>query len=96
MELKEIRAHAGELKKSREKARDIGLELESQLYLAEITARGALAREESRGSHYRVDYPGRNDSDWLRHTVARLEGSDPILSYTDVDVSRFEPRERTY
>ena len=72
------------------------LELESQLYLAEITARGALARRESRGSHFRTDYPNRDDERWLRHTVARLEGGAVVLSYSDVDVSHHEPRERTY
>ena len=72
------------------------LELESQLYLAEITARGALARQESRGSHFRTDYPNRNDERWLRHTVARLDGDEVVLSYSDVDVSHHEPQERTY
>jgi len=72
------------------------LELEGLLYLAEITARGALARRESRGSHYRTDFPDRNDAEWLRHTVARLEGDQVVVSYTDVDVSLYEPRQREY
>ncbi len=72
------------------------LELESLLYLGEITARGALARTESRGSHFRTDYPERNDGAWLRHTIARLDGGEVELSYSDVDVSRYEPQERTY
>jgi len=72
------------------------LELESLLYLGEITARGALAREESRGSHFRTDHSQRNDVDWLKHTVAQLDGKEIELSYSDVDISRFEPKERTY
>jgi succinate dehydrogenase / fumarate reductase flavoprotein subunit len=72
------------------------LELESLLYLGEITARGALARTESRGSHFRTDYTERNDADWLKHTVAQLDGEEIKLSYKDVDISRYEPRERTY
>jgi len=72
------------------------LELESLLYLGEITAKGALARRESRGSHYRTDYPKRDDAEWLRHTVARLEGDEVVFSHSDVDVSRYEPQERTY
>ena len=72
------------------------LDLESQLHLAEITARGALARQESRGSHYRTDYPTRDDERWLRHTIARLEGDTVVLSHSDVDVSHHEPKERTY
>ena len=72
------------------------LELESQLYLGEIVARGALAREESRGSHYRTDFPDRDDADWLQHTVARLVDGEIVFSHADVDVSRYEPKERTY
>jgi succinate dehydrogenase / fumarate reductase flavoprotein subunit len=72
------------------------LELESQLYLSEITARGALARTESRGAHFRTDYPTRNDEHWLRHTLARLDAGEVRLSYAAVDVSRHAPAARTY
>jgi succinate dehydrogenase / fumarate reductase flavoprotein subunit len=72
------------------------LELESLLYLGEITAKGALARRESRGSHSRTDYPKRDDAEWLRHTIARLDGDQVVFSHADVDVSRYEPQERTY
>ncbi len=72
------------------------LELQSLLYLGEITARGALARQESRGSHFRTDYNHRDDSQWLKHTIARLDGERITLSYTDVDTSHYEPKERTY
>ena len=72
------------------------LELESLLYLGEITAQGALARTESRGSHYRTDHPRRDDLRWLRHTVAQLDGQEIRLSYADVDVSLYEPQERAY
>ncbi len=72
------------------------LELESLLSLGEITAQGALARRESRGSHYRVDYPDRDDAHWLRHTIARLDGPEPRLSCGDVDTSLYEPEQRIY
>jgi succinate dehydrogenase / fumarate reductase flavoprotein subunit len=72
------------------------LELESLLYLGEITARGALARSESRGSHFRSDYPRRNDAEWLKHTIARLDGDELRLSYAAVDTSLCEPSERRY
>jgi succinate dehydrogenase / fumarate reductase flavoprotein subunit len=72
------------------------LDLKSSLYLAEITARGALVRKESRGSHSRTDYPKRNDAEWLKHTIARLDGDEVKLSYSDVDIEHFEPKERTY
>ncbi len=72
------------------------LELESLLCLGEITARGALVRQESRGSHFRTDYPARNDSAWLKHTLARLDGGRIAISYSEVDCSLYEPKERTY
>ena len=72
------------------------LELKSQLYLGEIIARGALAREESRGSHYRTDFPQRNDADWLQHTITKLVDGEVVFSHADVDVSLYEPKERTY
>jgi succinate dehydrogenase / fumarate reductase flavoprotein subunit len=72
------------------------LELESLLYLGEITARGALARKESRGSHFRTDYPERDDQQWLCHTLAQLDGEEVRLSYSDVDLGLHEPGQRTY
>lgn len=72
------------------------LELESLLYLSEIIARGALARQESRGSHFRTDYSTRDDAKWLKHTMAKLDGDRIAISYQEVDVSRYEPKQRTY
>ncbi|MHC4628573.1 MAG: FAD-dependent oxidoreductase [Planctomycetota bacterium] len=72
------------------------LELPMMLDLAMIICEGALARTESRGSHFRTDYALRDDQTWLKHTVA-VEGSDgPRLEYRDVDLSRYEPQEREY
>jgi len=72
------------------------LELRGLLYLGEITLRGALERRESRGSHFRTDYPARDDARWLKHTVARLEDEEIQFSHAEVDVSLHEPKERTY
>lgn len=72
------------------------LELESLLYLGEITARGALAREESRGSHFRTDHPERDDAEWLKHTTAQLAGEEITFSYAEPDLSLVEPKSRTY
>jgi succinate dehydrogenase / fumarate reductase flavoprotein subunit len=72
------------------------LELECMLHLGDIVLRGGLAREESRGSHFRTDFPARDDEKWLRHTQARLEASDIRLTYTDVDTSLHEPAERKF
>jgi succinate dehydrogenase / fumarate reductase flavoprotein subunit len=73
------------------------LELEGMLDLAYVTALGAHLREECRGSHWRTDHPGRNDEDWMRHTMATA-GPDglPAIDYEDVIVTTYEPTERKY
>ena len=63
------------------------------LKLALCVARGALQRTESRGAHYRDDYPQRNDKEWLRRTLATWRDPDdtlPTLSYEPLDVMRME------
>jgi succinate dehydrogenase / fumarate reductase flavoprotein subunit len=73
------------------------LELGGMLELAEVTALGALERTESRGSHYRIDFPSRDDEQWLKHTMA---GHNPLgrprLWYKAVMVTKYEPMERKY
>ncbi len=66
--------------------------LPRMLKLALCVAEGALARTESRGAHYREDYPQRNDRDWLKRTLALWSpGADrPSLSYEDIDVMTME------
>lgn len=66
--------------------------LPRMLKLALCVAEGALARCESRGAHYREDYPQRNDRDWLKRSLTRWqEGADaPSLSYEDIDVMQME------
>ena len=72
------------------------LELPLMLELALIICEGALAREESRGSHFRTDYPDRDDGNWLKHTIAVRGAEGSALSYRDVDLSKYEPEERNY
>jgi succinate dehydrogenase / fumarate reductase flavoprotein subunit len=72
------------------------LELGNLLDLALLTAASALAREESRGSHAREDYPLRDDVRWLRHTFARLDGERVSLAYRPVDLARWAPEPRIY
>ncbi|MFE0687901.1 succinate dehydrogenase flavoprotein subunit [Streptomyces xiamenensis] len=77
------------------------LELGNLLELAEVLAVSALARKESRGGHYREDYPDRDDVNFMRHTMAYrevdAEGNESIrLDYKPVVVTRYQPMERKY
>ncbi len=74
-------------------------ELGNLLSFSEVIVEGALARKESRGSHYRTDFPKRDDATWLRHTLAwrsdegvKLDFSKEVVIYMD----RFPPQERKY
>jgi succinate dehydrogenase / fumarate reductase flavoprotein subunit len=71
-------------------------ELEGMLDLAEVIVEGALARKESRGSHFRVDYPNRDDKHWLRHTLASKTPEGLKLDYKKVTITSYPPKERTY
>jgi succinate dehydrogenase / fumarate reductase flavoprotein subunit len=72
------------------------LELESLLNLAEVILVSALAREESRGAHFREDFPERDDQIWLKHTLVTKGDEGPKLTYKPVSVTRFEPKPRVY
>ena len=66
------------------------------LELAEVIALGALRRDESRGAHYKPEFPHRNDKDWLKTTMAAWTPDGPKLSYEPVDVNLIPPRARKY
>jgi len=73
------------------------LELEFMLDGAETIVHSALAREESRGSHARRDFPDRNDERYLAHTMAyRSPGESPRLEYQTVHITNWQPQARTY
>lgn len=72
------------------------MELRSLLGLAETIVVSALGREESRGAHYREDFPDRDDTNFLKHTLVRKTEKGPELSYKPVIVTEFEPKARTY
>ena len=72
------------------------IELGFMLDCAELVAAGALAREESRGGHYREDFPTRDDVNWLKHTLAYLEPEGVRMTSKPVTITRFEPKERVY
>lgn len=71
-------------------------ELGNLLDLALVTTRSALERRESRGAHARDDYPARDDVNWLKHTLAWLEGDSVRLDYKPVVITKYQPKERTY
>ncbi|KES06767.1 fumarate reductase [Streptomyces toyocaensis] len=77
------------------------VELGNLLDLAEVMAVSALARKESRGGHYREDYPNRDDVNFMRHTMAYREvgadGTETVrLDYKPVVQTRYQPMERKY
>jgi succinate dehydrogenase / fumarate reductase flavoprotein subunit len=67
------------------------LELGSLVELAETVVAGALARGESRGAHYRSDFPKRDDANWLKHTLCYYAPDGPRLDYLPVTITRFPP-----
>ena len=71
-------------------------ELENMLILARVITVGALCRNESRGAHYKPDYPDRDDAHWLKTTRARWVDDDIRLTYEPVDISQIPPRPRRY
>jgi len=71
-------------------------QLWNMLELARVITLGALRRNESRGGHYKPEYPERDDVNFLKTTIANWTSSGPELSYEDVDVSLIPPRPRHY
>ena len=72
------------------------IELGNMLDMAEIISTAALARKESRGGHYRTDFPKRDDQDYLKHTLVYPGESALELKYKPVVITRYQPKERTY
>ena len=71
-------------------------ELENMLILARVITLGAVARNESRGAHYKPDFPDRDDANWLKTTRAKWVNCDIQLTYEPVDVTLIKPRARRY
>ncbi len=72
------------------------LELDFMLDVAEAIAHSALNRKESRGSHYRNDYVKRNDSKFLKHSLAYKTNDGLKLKYIPVTITKWKPQERVY
>ncbi len=71
-------------------------QLWNMLELAEAMTVSALMRNESRGAHYKPEFPDRNDEQFLKTTKAAWTAEGPQISYEDVDVSLIKPRTRDY
>ena len=72
------------------------LELENTLDLAEVITMTALMRRESRGAHWRTDYPERDDESFLKHSLVTLIDDYLKTEYVDVKLGMFEVKERKY
>ncbi|MFD2926159.1 succinate dehydrogenase flavoprotein subunit [Halobacillus naozhouensis] len=73
-------------------------QLWNMLQLARVITQGAYHRNESRGAHFKPDFPERNDEEFLKTTIASYdrENNEPVISYEKVDTSLLEPRKRDY
>ncbi|HET6517413.1 MAG TPA: succinate dehydrogenase/fumarate reductase flavoprotein subunit [Nitrosopumilaceae archaeon] len=72
------------------------MELDSMFRVAEVVLIGAINRKESRGSHARTDYPKRDDTNFLHHTLAYYDSKEPIMKTHPVTITKYKPVERKY
>jgi succinate dehydrogenase flavoprotein subunit len=72
------------------------VELGGLVELAEVLVESALVRQESRGAHWREDYPKRDDANWLKHTLAYRSANGIDFKFKPVTITKFEPKERKY
>lgn len=73
-------------------------ELQNMLQLARVITLGAWRRNESRGAHFKPEFPDRDDANWLKTTKAKFRGAaeEPEFSYEEVDTQHIKPRPRKY
>lgn len=72
------------------------MELDAMLKIAEVVLLGAIARTESRGAHFRTDYPNRDDKIWLKHTCVYRSNDGPKIEYCPVNISKMKPVARKF
>lgn len=70
--------------------------LKNMMHLALAITLGALKRNESRGAHYKPEFPERDDEHFLKTTIAEFDGGRPKISYEPVDISLYKPQKRSY
>lgn len=73
-------------------------QLKNMMHLARVVTMGAYHRDESRGAHYKPDFPERDDENFLKTTIAKFDKAknEPVFTYEDVDISLIKPRKRDY
>jgi len=71
-------------------------EMENMIVLARVITLGALRRNESRGAHYKPEFPNRDDANWLKTTRAKWVNGEIQITYEAVDISQIPPRARRY
>ena len=71
-------------------------QLWNMLELSRVITQGALRRNESRGGHFKPEFPERDDENWLKTTKATWSPDGPQFSYDEVDTSLIQPRARRY
>ncbi|MGZ4164718.1 MAG: succinate dehydrogenase flavoprotein subunit, partial [Tumebacillaceae bacterium] len=71
-------------------------QLWNMLELARVMTKGALLRDESRGAHYKPEFPKRDDARFMKTTIATWTPNGPEISWEEIDVSLIPPRERDY
>lgn len=98
VELKERLTHIGVSDTSQWANQGVvfALQLQNMMELARVITLGALRRNESRGAHYKPDFPERDDQNWLKTTVAKWTPDGPEFSDEAVDTSLLKPKERKY
>lgn len=73
------------------------IELQNMILFSEVIVHGALLREESRGSHWRTDFPTRDDNNWLKHTFFyKQDSGPPRVDFKSVVITKHQPMERKY
>ncbi len=71
-------------------------QLANMLQLSRVVVLGAFRRNESRGAHYKPEFPERDDESWLKTTKAKFKEKAPEFSYEPVDIQYIKPRPRRY
>ncbi len=107
----ELKDAVGEVKKLKERYAKVSVENKGKVFntdllfaielgylidCAEMICVSAVERKESRGAHFRVDYPKRDDENWLKHIACTYRPEGPRLSDIPVTITRWQPQERKY